>query len=53
MNLLTVISRKIQKSYKIYYLCLLYVKKMVIFGCDIMYYDVIFSEFGMCIKGVN
>lgn len=38
MILSTAVRQKIQKSYKNRYLCLHYVKKMIIFVCNSKYY---------------
>lgn len=38
MILLTSVKQKIQKSYKNRYLCLQFVKKMIIFVCNSKYY---------------
>lgn len=51
MILLTSVKQKIQKSYKNRYLCLQFVKKMIIFVCNTKYYKQILKCY--VVKGVN
>lgn len=51
MILSTAVRQKIQKSYKNRYLCLHYVKKMIIFVCNTKYYKRILKRY--VVKGVN
>lgn len=51
MILSTAVRQKIQKSYKNRYLCLHYVKKMIIFVCNTKYYKQILKCY--VVKGVN
>lgn len=51
MILSTAVRQKIQKSYKNRYLCLHYVKKMIIFVCKTKYYKRILKCY--VVKGVN
>lgn len=51
MILSTAVRQKIQKSYKNRYLCLHYVKKMIILVCNTKYYKLILKYY--VVKGVN